>query len=139
MNNILSEVLSSMNKSDILDNIILMENTRNEYSKILYNYKYGDRKEKFRLQYNSQWLDIIERYKSINHIEDDAINVEDILKDVNFRDFLIEKCTQFSKYSKRGFVWLLTDYNDGQIHLRNRIEIVGEIPVQSLILNQNYL
>jgi len=105
----MSNILSSMYKNDVLNDILLSDNARKEYSKILYNYKLGNRNISFDEQLQSKWLEVIEKYKKFKYIEDDNILTSDILHSKEFKDFLVDKCDVFSKNSKRRFIWTLTD------------------------------
>lgn len=111
--NTMSNILSSMYKDDVLNNILLSDNAREEYSKILYNYKLGNRNISFDEQLQSKWLEVIEKYKKFKYIEDDNILTSDILHSKEFKDFLVDRCDVFSKNSKRRFIWTLTDMYEG--------------------------
>lgn len=120
--NTMSNILSSMYKDDVLNNILLSDNAREEYSKILYNYKLGNRNISFDEQLQSKWLEVIEKYKKFKYIEDDNILTSDILHSKEFKDFLVDRCDVFSKNSKRRFVWTLTDmYEDTYKDLSARL------------------
>ena len=102
-----------MYKDDVLNNILLSDNAREEYSKILYNYKLGNRNISFDEQLQSKWLEVIEKYKKFKYIEDDNILTSNILHSKEFKDFLVDRCDVFSKNSKRRFIWTLTDMYEG--------------------------
>ena len=120
--NTMSNILSSMYKDDVLNNILLSDNAREEYSKILYNYKLGNRNISFDEQLQSKWLEVIEKYKKFKYIEDDNILTSDILHSKEFKDFLVDRCDVFSKNSKRRFIWTLTDmYEDTYKDLSARL------------------
>lgn len=110
VSNKLTDVLNNMSKGELINSSI----SQNKYKELVltfYNYKYDIRKTLFKDHFKSDWLDIIEYYKSEKDIDDDI----DISTDLDFRNWLIEKCKAFSTNCKRSFPIVLTDSTDNFI------------------------